>query len=74
MEHPWTGEQHHVAGLAGPDPRADRQMRLAGAWWTQEDHVLAGGDEVKGAQVGDAVALEAPGVVEAELLQASSTS
>ena len=38
------GEQHPVAGLACPDPQADRQMRLAGAWWTQEDHVLAGGD------------------------------
>jgi hypothetical protein len=68
------GEQHPVAGLAGLDAQADGQMGLASAWWTQEDHVLAGGDEVEGAQVGDAVALEGAGVVEVELLQTSSTS
>jgi hypothetical protein len=36
----------------------------------QEHHVLAGGDEVQGAEVGDQVAPEAAGVDEVELLQA----
>jgi hypothetical protein len=64
------GELHPVAGLAGPDPQADGQMGLAGPGWAQEDHVVAGGDEVQGAQVGDQVAFEAAGVVVVELLQA----
>jgi hypothetical protein len=36
----------------------------------EEHHVLAGGDEVQGAQVGDQVAFEAAGVVEVEFLEA----
>jgi hypothetical protein len=43
---------------------------LAGPRRTQEHHVLAGGDEVQRAQVGDQLAVEAAGVVEVELLQA----
>ncbi len=44
-------------------------MGLAGAGWSEEDDVLAGGDEVQGAQVGDDVAVQAAGVVEVELFQ-----
>ena len=36
---------------------------------TEEHHVIAGGDEVQGAQMGDGVAFESAGVVEVELLQ-----
>jgi hypothetical protein len=64
------GEQHPVASLAGADPKPDRQVGLAGAWWAKEHHVLPGGHEVQGAQVRDQVALEAAGVVVVELLQA----
>jgi hypothetical protein len=35
----------------------------------EEDHVLPGGDEVQGPEVGDDLALEASGVVEVELFQ-----
>ena len=59
-----------MAGLAGPDRQPDGQVGLAGAGWAEEDHVLLGGDEVQGAEVGDQVAVQAAGVVEVELLQA----
>jgi hypothetical protein len=58
-----------MAGLAGPDPQADRQMRLAGPGRAEEHHVLPRGDEVQGAQVRDDRSSEAAGVVEVELLQ-----
>jgi hypothetical protein len=64
------GERHPVAGLAGADAQADGQVGLAGAGGAEEDHVVAGGDEVQGAQVRDRVAFEAAGVVEVELFQA----
>ena len=64
------GEQDPVPGLAGADRQADGQVGLAGAGWAEEHHVLPGGDEVQGAQVGDQVAFQAAGVVEVELLQA----
>src|SRR5215217_937667 len=64
------GEQHPMAGLAGAEAKADGQMGLAGPGWAQEHHVVAGGDEVQGAQVRDRLSFEAAGVVEAELLQA----
>jgi hypothetical protein len=63
------GEQDPVPGLAGPDRDADRQVRLPGSGWAEEHHIVAGGDEVQGAQVRDEVAFEAAGVVEVELLQ-----
>jgi len=63
------GEQDPVSGLAGADRQPDREVGLAGAGRSEEHHVLAGGDEVQGAQVGDGVAFEAAGVVEVELLQ-----
>ena len=63
------GEQDAVPGLAGPDRRADRQMGLAGSGRAEEHHVVFGGDEVQGAQVGDQVTFESAGVVEVELLQ-----
>ena len=47
------GERDPVPGLAGPDPQPDGQVGLAGAGWAEEHHVLLGGDEVQGAQVGD---------------------
>jgi len=63
------GEQDAVAGLAGPDRQADRQVCLAGARRPEEDDVVLGGHEVQGSQVGDDVAFEATGMVEVELLQ-----
>ena len=45
-------------------------MRLAGAGWAEEHHVVLGGDEVQGAEVRDQVTFEAAGVVEVELLEA----
>jgi hypothetical protein len=59
-----------VAGLAGPDRQSDGQVGLAGPRRAEEDDVVAGGDEVQGAQVRDDVALQAAGVVVVELLQA----
>ena len=58
-----------MPGLAGADRQSDREVGFAGAGWAEEHHVLPGGDEVQGAQVGDEVAFEAAGVVEVELLQ-----
>jgi hypothetical protein len=46
------------------------RVGLAGAGRAEEDHVLAGGDEIQGAQVRHGVAVAAAGVVEVELLQA----
>lgn len=63
------GEQDSVAGLAGADRQAGGQVGLAGAGRAEEDHVLAGGDEVQGSQVGDLFAFEPSGVVEVEVLQ-----
>ena len=59
-----------MTGLAGADGQSDGEVGLAGAGRAEEDHVVAGGDEVQGAQVGDGVAFERAGVVEVELLQA----
>src|SRR5215213_1349258 len=67
---PNTSPQRPMAGLAGAEAKADGQMGLAGPGWAQEHHVVAGGDEVQGAQVRDRLSFEAAGVVEAELLQA----
>jgi hypothetical protein len=58
-----------VPGLAGPDRDTGGEMCLAGAGRAEEHHVLAGGDEVEGAQVGDGLAAQAAGVVEVELFQ-----
>ena len=63
------GELDAVAGLAGADGQADGEVGLAGAGRTQEDDVVAGGDEVQGAEVGDQVALEGALVVKVELLE-----
>ena len=51
-----------------PSPMARWVLPVPGG--PGEDHVLAGGDEVQGAQVRHGVAFEAAGVVEVELLQA----
>jgi hypothetical protein len=64
------GESGAVPGLAGADAQADGQVGLAGAGRAEEYHVVAGGDEVQGAQVGDGLAFERAGVVEVEFLQA----
>jgi hypothetical protein len=50
------GEQDAVPGLAGTDRQSDREVGLAGAGRAEEDHILAGGDEVQRAEVGDGVA------------------
>jgi hypothetical protein len=65
------GEHHAVAGLAGADGQSDGQVGFAGAG-AQEDHVLASGDEIQRAQMGDGVAFETAGVVEVELFQGFS--
>ena len=39
----------------------------------QKHHIVAGGDEVQGAQVGDGVALEPTGVIKVELFQGFSS-
>jgi len=62
-------ELHSVAGLAGADAKADRQVGLASAGWAEEHHVLPGRHKVQRAEVGDGVAVEALGVVEVELFQ-----
>lgn len=62
------GEQHPVPGLAGADRDAGGQLSLAGAGRSGEDHVVLGGDEVQGAQVGDGLSVQPSGVVEVELL------
>ena len=64
------GERDPMSGLAGPDGQSDREVGLAGAGRSEEDHVLEGGGEVQGAQVGDGVAFEATSMVEVELLDA----
>ena len=63
------GEGDAVAGLAGPKAQADGQVGLAGAGRAEEHDVVAGGDEVQGAQVGDGVSFEGSLVVEVEVLQ-----
>jgi len=45
-------------------------MGFAGAGWAEEDHILLGGDEVEGGEVGDQVALQPAGMIEVELLDA----
>ena len=49
--------------------QADGEVGLAGAGRAEEHDVVAGGDEVEGAEVGDDVALEGALVVEVELLE-----
>ncbi len=63
------GERDAVAGLAGPDGQADGEVGLAGAGRAEEHDVVAGVDEVEGAEVGDHVALEGALVVEVEVLE-----
>lgn len=58
------GEQDPVPGLAGADRDAGGQVGLASAGRAEEDDVVLGGDEVQSAQVGDALAFKAAGVVE----------
>jgi hypothetical protein len=59
-----------MAGLAGAHRQTDGQVRLPGAGWAEEDHVVLGDDEVERAEVSDDLAFEGAGVVEVELLQA----
>ena len=44
---------------AACDPERDREVRLAGARWSQEDDVLGLGQEVELGEVGDDLALDA---------------
>jgi hypothetical protein len=68
------GEQDSVAGLARPDRDPDGEVGLAGAGRTEEHDVLAGFDEVEGAEMGDDIAFEGSLVVEVELLEGLSTT
>ena len=63
------GEGDPVPGLAGPDRQPGGQVALAGPGRAEEHHILPGGDEIQGAQVGDGLPFEAAGVIEVELLQ-----
>ena len=45
-----------MPGLAGPHGESDGEVGLPGAGRAEEDHVLLGGDEVEGAEVGNLVA------------------
>ena len=63
------GEGDAVAGVAGADAEADGEVGLAGAGRAEEHDVVAGGDEVEGAEVGDDVAFEGALVVEVELVE-----
>jgi DNA invertase Pin-like site-specific DNA recombinase len=63
------GEGDPVPGLAGADRQPGGQVRLSGAGRAQKHHVVAGGDEVQGAQVRDDLPLEAAGVAVVEVLQ-----
>ena len=49
------GEQHPVAGLAGPDRQPDREMGLAGSRRAEEDHILFGCNEIQCPEVCDEV-------------------
>jgi hypothetical protein len=62
-------EQDAMAGLAGADRDARREVGLAGTGRSEEHDVLFAGDEVQGAQVRDLVAFQAAGVVVVEVLQ-----
>jgi hypothetical protein len=42
------GPEHDaLAGEAGADPERDRDVRLPGPGWSEEDHVLSGVQEVE---------------------------
>src|SRR5262249_58033809 len=62
------GEGHPGPGLAGADGQPDRQGGLTGAGGPEGHDLVAGGDEVEGAQVGGGVAFEGAGVVQVGLL------
>jgi site-specific DNA recombinase len=62
-------EEDPVAGEAGPDPERDRDVGLAGAGRTEQDHVLAGVQEVELAEVLDHLLLHAALEAEVELLE-----
>jgi hypothetical protein len=51
----------------GDPAAADPETELADAGRAEEDQIVFAGDEVKGAEVGDGVAVEAASVVEVEL-------
>jgi hypothetical protein len=62
------GEQDPVSCLGGSDREPDREVGLAGAWWSEQDHVLGLGQKGPGGEVGDQVAFEGRLVVEDEVL------
>jgi hypothetical protein len=66
-----SGCDRFSAATGLPDAAGPRSGRrgVAGAWWPEEDHVVLGGHEVEGAQVGDDLAFEGRLVVEIEVFQ-----
>jgi hypothetical protein len=58
-----------VPGEAGADPERDREVRLAGPGWPEQDDVLFAGEEVQLAEVQDAVAADRGLKREGELFQ-----
>ena len=64
-----SGERDAVAGQAGADPERDRQVRFAGAGRSEQDDVLAAGEEVELAEVFDDGLLDRALEGEVELLE-----
>ena len=58
-----------MPGLARPDAESGGQVGLAGPGWAGEPHVVPGGHEVEGAEVGDGVPLEGVLVGEVEVVE-----
>jgi hypothetical protein len=65
-------EDHPLSGEAGADPERDREVRFAGAWWSEHDHVLFGVEEVELAKVLDHRLLDRALEGEVELLECLS--
>ena len=62
-------ERDALTGQAGADPERDRHVRLAGAGWAEQDDVLAAGEEVELAEMGDQGLLDRALEGEVELLE-----
>jgi len=70
-EHPVGGrrERDSVAAAGGLDAESDAEMRLAGAGWPQEDHVVGLAQEVELVEMGDLLVGDGPLVGEVEVVE-----
>src|SRR6202020_2679240 len=62
-------EDHALPGQAGADRQRDRQVRLAGAGWPEQDHVFLAVQEVELTEVLDHLPLDRALEGEVELLE-----